>query len=44
VAITFQAPPSGRARIVAFFVGFGKGTGAAWFDDLRLFELSALSR
>ena len=40
VTITFQAPASGRTRIVAFFVGFGKGTGTAWFDDLKLVELN----
>jgi WD40 repeat protein len=41
VAIDFQAPASGRTRICVFFVGFGKGTGAAWFDDLKLVEVNA---
>jgi alpha-N-arabinofuranosidase len=36
VSIYFQAPPEGRTRIAVFFVGHGKGTGTAWFDDLRL--------
>ena len=35
----FEAPADGRARIAVFFVGFGKGTGAAWFDDLKLEQL-----
>jgi hypothetical protein len=34
--VYFEAPPDGRARIAVFFVGFGKGTGTAWFDDLKL--------
>jgi alpha-N-arabinofuranosidase len=38
-AVYFQAPPSGRARIAVFFVGFGKGTGTAWFADLKLTEV-----
>jgi alpha-N-arabinofuranosidase len=36
VTIRFQAPGDGRVRIAVFFVGFGKGTGTAWFDGLRL--------
>jgi alpha-N-arabinofuranosidase len=36
VSLFFQAPPSGRVRVAVFFVGFGKGTGTAWFDDLKL--------
>jgi alpha-N-arabinofuranosidase len=41
--IYFQAPPGGRVRVVIFFVGFGKGTGSAWFTDLKLeeFDLAA---
>jgi alpha-N-arabinofuranosidase len=39
VPIHFIAPPDGRVRISLFFVGFGKGTGRAWFDDLRLEEV-----
>ena len=34
--ITFRAPETGWLRVAAFFVGFGKGTGTVWFDDLRL--------
>lgn len=36
VSLFFQSPPSGNVRVVVFFVGFGKGTGTAWFDDLTL--------
>jgi alpha-N-arabinofuranosidase len=36
VTLTFIAPQDGRVRICLFFVGFGKGTGAAWFDGLEL--------
>jgi alpha-N-arabinofuranosidase len=43
VAVDFVAPPGGRTRISVFFVGFGKGTGTAWFDDLKL-EALDLSR
>ena len=33
--IYFTPPPGdGRTRIAVFFVGFGKGTGTAWFDGL----------
>ncbi|HEV3261669.1 MAG TPA: carbohydrate binding domain-containing protein, partial [Gemmataceae bacterium] len=39
VPIFFQAPPGGRTRVSIFFVGFGKGTGTAWFDDLKLEEV-----
>src|SRR6266567_1761920 len=39
VPVYFQAPPDGRVRICLFFAGFGKGTGTAWFDDLRLSEI-----
>lgn len=36
VSLFFQSPPSGKVRVAVFFVGFGKGTGTAWFDDLKL--------
>lgn len=32
----FLAPQDGRVHLACFFVGFGKGTGTVWFDDLRL--------
>jgi alpha-N-arabinofuranosidase len=34
--VCFLTPPDGKVHVVCFFVGFGKGTGTAWFDDLRL--------
>jgi alpha-N-arabinofuranosidase len=42
-AIYFKAPPGGRTRVAPFFVGFGKGTGTAWFDDFKIEEID-LSR
>jgi alpha-N-arabinofuranosidase len=36
VVIYFEAPLGGLTRICLFFVGFGKGTGTAWFDGLEL--------
>ena len=39
VPVYFRAPASGRVRLCLFFVGFGKGTGTVWFDDLRLEEI-----
>jgi WD40 repeat protein/serine/threonine protein kinase/tetratricopeptide (TPR) repeat protein len=41
VKIPFQAPAGGSVRICVFFAGFGKGTGTAWFDDLKLEEAEA---
>src|SRR5579883_668479 len=35
----FEAPADGRVRVAVFFVGFGRGTGTAWFDDLKLEEV-----
>ncbi len=43
VPVYFQAPSDGRVRVCLFFAGFGKGTGTAWFDDLKL-EETDLSR
>jgi alpha-L-arabinofuranosidase len=36
IVLAFQAPADGRVRIAPFLVGFGKGTGTAWFDGLAL--------
>jgi alpha-N-arabinofuranosidase len=36
VEVPFEVPADGQARIAVFFVGFGKGTGTVWFDDLKL--------
>jgi alpha-N-arabinofuranosidase len=38
-AVSFQAPSDGRVRLCLFFVGFGKGTGTVWFDDVKLDEI-----
>jgi alpha-N-arabinofuranosidase len=35
-SLSFRAPADGKLHIACFFVGFGKGTGSVWFDDLRL--------
>lgn len=37
--IYFTPPDDGLTRIAIFFVGYGKGTGAAWFDELTLEEI-----
>lgn len=44
VPIVFCSPPGGRVRVAVFFAGFGRGTGAAWFDDLTIeaIDLAAL--
>jgi hypothetical protein len=39
VPITFQAPAGGLIRIAVCFVGYGRATGTAWFDDLKLVEV-----
>jgi hypothetical protein len=40
VPITFQAPADGRVSIAVCFACWGQGTGTAWFDDLKLVEVS----
>jgi alpha-N-arabinofuranosidase len=39
ISLVFRSPPDGKVRVAAFLVGFGKGTGTAWFDDLSLESL-----
>lgn len=39
--ICFTPPGDGLTRIAIFFVGYGKGTGTAWFDDIALEEIDA---
>ncbi|MCE5339567.1 MAG: hypothetical protein LLF92_00375 [Planctomycetaceae bacterium] len=34
--ILFVAPECGKIRISLFFVGYGKGTGTVWFDNIQL--------
>jgi hypothetical protein len=36
VAKVFRVPAGGQAKLVLFFVGYGKGTGRVWFDDVGL--------
>ncbi|MHC4292175.1 MAG: hypothetical protein ACYSTR_08185, partial [Planctomycetota bacterium] len=38
--ILFRVPVSGEVQIVLFFVGFGKGTGKVWFDDIDLEKIA----
>ena len=44
VTLTFQARGDGLTRIVLYLVGFGRGTGTAWYDDLSLVEVSHPAR
>ena len=37
--IYFTPPSTGLTRLAIFFVGYGKGTGTAWFDDITLEEV-----
>ncbi|MCU0962006.1 MAG: hypothetical protein MUF48_18085 [Pirellulaceae bacterium] len=37
----FTPPGQGQTRIALFLVGYGKGTGTVWFDDLALEEIAA---
>jgi alpha-N-arabinofuranosidase len=41
-SIYFTPPGDGKTRIAIFFVGYGKGTGTAWFDDIALEEMGDL--
>jgi alpha-N-arabinofuranosidase len=36
VVLPFVAPTEGLVRISGFFVGFGRGEGNVWFDDVTL--------
>ena len=40
--IYFTPPGTGLTRIAVFFVGYGKGTGAAWFDGISLDQIEAV--
>jgi alpha-N-arabinofuranosidase len=39
--VVFRVPPAGAAKITLFFLGYGKGTGKVWFDDVRIEEVAA---
>jgi alpha-L-arabinofuranosidase len=36
VTLVFQAPADGHIRVAPFLVGFGKGRGTVWFDDMAI--------
>jgi alpha-N-arabinofuranosidase len=36
VDAVFRVPAEGRVKIALFFIGYGKGTGRVWFDDVNL--------
>lgn len=36
VTVPFRVPGDGQVKIVLFYIGYGKGTGKAWFDNVRL--------
>ncbi len=38
-SVPFRVPGDGRVKVVLFYIGYGKGTGKAWFDDVRLEEI-----
>jgi len=38
--VFFRVPAEGRAKVTLFFIGYGKGTGKVWFDDVRLEPVS----
>lgn len=39
--ICFKSPSDGLTRVAIFFVGYGKGTGTVWFDQLAIQEIDA---
>jgi alpha-L-arabinofuranosidase len=44
VEAVFRVPADGQVKIVLFFIGYGKGTGKVWFDDVRLEEIETGDR
>ena len=42
--VLFRVPAGGGVKVVLFFVGYGKGTGKVWFDDVRLEPVSPAGR
>lgn len=38
--VFFRVPSAGQIKVVLFFIGYGKGTGKAWFDEVRLEPVS----
>ncbi len=39
-SVYFVGPESGRARVALFLFGWGRGTGTAWFSDVKIEALS----
>jgi alpha-L-arabinofuranosidase len=39
-AVVFRVPADGRIKVTLFYIGYGKGTGKVWFDDVRLEPVS----
>jgi alpha-N-arabinofuranosidase len=42
--VVFRVPTGGEVKIVLFYIGYGKGTGKAWFDDVRLEPVAQAGR
>lgn len=40
-SVPFIGPVNGVAHLAAFFCGWGKGTGSAWFSDIRLEQIDS---
>ena len=41
VDVPFRVASAGQVKICLFYIGYGKGTGKVWFDDVRLEEVRA---
>lgn len=39
--VLLRSPSSGVLRVALFYVGFGKGTGTVWFDEVELTPVTA---
>ena len=43
-AVAFRVPAGGEVKITLFYVGYGKGTGKVWFDDVRVQPVAPAGR
>lgn len=43
-AVVFRVPAEGEVKLTLFFVGYGKGSGKAWFDDVRVEPVAQAGR
>ncbi len=43
-AVVFRVPAEGEVKLTLFFVGYGKGRGKVWFDDVRLEPVAQAGR